>query len=450
MERRGQQDNVRHKATPAVHRGEISVPQAYVWLKVAGRNRETQFNNLLHQISVPLLRCAYQMLGKSKASGVDRVTKAQYGKELETNLEDLHARIHRGSYHTQPARIVHIPKTDGRLRPIAISTIEDKIVQGAVAMVLEAIYETVFSDSSLGFRPKRGCHKAIKRVFHLLKGGERKVVIDVDIEKFFNSMNHDKLLELMGKRIVDKRFLRLIWKLLKAQTRDGKENAVNEVGSPQGSVASPILANIYLHYVLDEWFEEHWANHHRQMVRYADDVIFCFKQRADAEEFLLALRERMSQGHLRLNDAKTKIVSFAKEQHEVFHFLGFTFYWGKDRKRNTCLKLKTEAQKFRAKVLEFKLWIQQNRSRFRLKTLWNEAKAKLHGHYAYYAVHYNHKTWHYYHICLKLLMKWLNRRSQKRSFSWNGLMKRLKINPLPKPYMINRVTFEQDVFAFAL
>lgn len=450
MERRGQQSNVGRGATPTVHRGGIAVPQAYVWLKVAGRNPETRFNNLLHQISVPLLRCAYQMLGKSKASGVDRVTKAQYGKELEANLEDLHARIHRGSYHTSPARIVHIPKADGRLRPIAISTIEDKIVQGAVAMVLEAIYETVFLDSSLGFRPKRGCHKAIKRVFHLLKDGERKVVIDADIEKFFNSMNHDKLLELMGKRIEDKRFLRLIWKLLRAQTRDGEVNAVNEVGSPQGSVVSPILANIYLHYVLDEWFETRWANHHQQMVRYADDAIFCFKHRASAEEFLSALKERLLQGHLRLNDAKTKIVNFAKEQHGVFHFLGFTFYWGKDRKRNTCLKLKTEAKRLRAKVLEFKLWIQQNRSRFKLRTLWEEAKRKLRGHYAYYAIHYNSKTWHYYHLCLKLLFKWLNRRSQKRSFSWSGLMSRLKTNPLPKPYMANRVTFEQDVFAFAL
>lgn len=450
MERRGWQDKAGCEVTPAVHSNGEEVSQAFVWFRVKARQTDTIFNNLLHQIDVSLLRRAFNSLGKNKAKGVDGITKARYGENLEANLEDLHARIHENRYRTRPARVIHISKGNGKLRPIAISTIEDKVVQRAVAMILETVYEPIFKDSSLGFRPKRGCHKAIHRVCHLLKDGHRPVVIDVDIEKFFNSMSHKRLMEFLKLKISDRRFLHLVGKLLRTMVQEDGLEVVNEVGSPQGSIVSPILANIYLHYVLDEWFETTDAGHYQRMIRYADDMVFCFRDEDKARDFRLALKNRLEDYGLKLNEEKTKIVQFNKGTHTAFHFLGFTFYWGKDRKHNDCLKVKTQSEKLSSKVVEMNQWLKQMRNRISLGKLWHELGLKLNGHYAYYGMETNCKTWVFYNLCLKLLFKWINRRSQKRSYSWEGFMRRLKQNPLPKPYMANKFSFKQDVFAFAV
>lgn len=450
MERRGWQDKAGCKVAPAVLSNGVEVSQAFVWFTVKAKQTDTVFNNLLHQIDVSLLRRAFNSLGKSKAKGVDGKTKGRYGEELEANLLDLYTRIHENRYRTSPARVIRIPKANGKLRPIAISTIEDKVVQRAVAMILETIYEPMFKDSSLGFRPKRGCHKAIHRVCQLLKDGRRPVVIDVDIEKFFNSMSHKRLMEFLRLKISDRRFLHLIGKLLRTMIREDGLEVVNEVGSPQGSIVSPILANIYLHYVLDEWFESTEAGHYQKMVRYADDVIFCFRNEDKAREFRLALRKRLEDYGLKLNEEKTKIVLFERGAHEAFHFLGFTFYWGKDRKHADCLKVKTQAKKLCMKVAEIKSWLKSVRNRISLSSILNELKMKLNGHYAYYGVETNNKTWLFYNLCLKLLFKWINRRSQKRSYTWEGFMSRLELDPLPRPFMANKYSFTQDVFAFAI
>lgn len=450
MERRGWQDKAGCKVTPAVHSNGVGVSQAFIWLKVRAKDTNTLFNNLLHQISVPILREAFRSLGKSKAKGVDGITKTRYGENLEANLADLHARIHENRYRTSPARVIHIPKANGKTRPIAISTIEDKIVQRATAMILEVVYEPIFLDSSMGFRPKRGCHKAIHRVCHLLKDGHRPVVMDVDIDKFFNSMSHKRMMEFLGRKIIDRRFLHLVGKQLRTMIREDGLEVVNEVGSPQGSIISPILANIYLHYVLDEWFEANETGHHQKMVRYADDVIFCFRSEDKAREFRQALQKRLEDNGLKLNEAKTRIVPFEKGTHEAFHFLGFTFYWGKDKKQNNCLKVKTQAEKLRMKVAEMKAWLKNARNKISLDNILKEFALKLNGHYAYYGVETNNKTWVYYNLCLKLLFKWINRRSQKRSYSWDGFIHRLKQNPLPKPFLANKLSFAQDVFAFAI
>lgn len=450
MERRGRQDKDGCKAAPAIHRNGQEVSQAFIWFMVRAKQTDTVFNNLLHQIDVSLLRHAFNSLGRSKAKGVDGMTKGRYGENLEANLVDLHARIHGNRYRTQPARMVHIPKGNGKLRPIAISTIEDKVVQRAVAMILETIYEPIFKDSSLGFRPKRGCHKAIHRVCHLLKDGRRPVVVDVDIEKFFNSMSHDGLMEFLRRKICDRRFLHLVGKLLRTIIREDGLEVVNEIGSPQGSIVSPILANIYLHYVLDEWFETTEAGHYQRMVRYADDMIFCFRDEGKARDFRQALKSRLEGYGLKLNEEKTRIVQFEKGAHTAFHFLGFTFYWGKDKRHNDCLKVKTQAEKLAAKVVETNQWLKQMRNRIGLGKLMHELALKLKGHYAYYGVETNQLTWVFHNLCLKLLFKWLNRRSQKRSYSWEGFMSMLKRMPLPRPYMANKFSFTQDVFAFAV
>lgn len=450
MERRSWRDKAGCKVTPNAHSSMTGVSQAFIWFTVKARQTDTVFNNLLHQIDVPMLALAFNSLGKSKAKGVDGITKTRYGENLESNLADLHARIHENRYRTKPARVIHIPKANGKLRPIAISTIEDKIVQRAVTMILETIYEPVFTDSSLGFRQKRGCHKAIHRVCHLLKDGHRPYVLDVDIEKFFNSMSHEKLMEFLKLKINDRRFLHLVGKLLRTMVREDGLDVVNEVGSPQGSIVSPILANIYLHYVLDEWFEANKANHHQRMVRYADDMMFCFRDESSAREFKRELQSRLELNGLKLNEAKTKIVQFGKGTRGAFNFLGFTFYWGKDKKHNDCLKVKTEADKLRSKVAEMKQWLKRIRSRLNLSNILNEMKLKLKGHYAYYGIETNSKTWVFYVLCKNLLFKWINRRSQKRSYSREGFECMLKQNPLPKPYPANKFSFTQDAFAFAI
>ena len=452
MKRRGQQDIVmKEAALPGLRAGQ-GVSQAFARLKVAAEADRTRgFNNLLNIIDEPLLRSAFHSIKDNVASGTDGITKKRYGENLEGNLRELLAKLHTGSYKPSPSRQVNIPKGDGRLRPIAISNVEDKIVQRAIAFILEAIYEPLFTESSLGFRPRRGCHTAIKKAYHLLKEGKRPAVIDVDIEKFFNSMNHGRLMGLLRKKIADRRFLSLVGKLLKTGTlADGGKEVVNEIGSPQGSVVSPILANIFLHYVLDDWFRANEEGHYKRMVRYADDVIFCFRNQEDAGSFMDRLKERLHEYQLRLNEGKSKVIDFKAGKHTVFNFLGFMFYWGRDGKGRYLLKLKTEPEKLRAKILEFKLWIRSNRNRFALKTLWKEAAMKLSGHYAYFALTFNNRVWAYYEICLKLLFKWLNRRSQKWSFTWEKFSNRLKRNPLPRPYLADRLMFRQDVFDFAV
>lgn len=452
MERRGQQDIALKEATPTGLSTGIRVSPAFARLKLATKNggEGIVFNNLLHQIDLSLLRSAYHSIKDKSASGTDGITKKRYGENLESNLMQLLTKLHTGKYRTSPSRLVQIPKGDGRLRPIAISNTEDKIVQRAVAFILEVIYEPIFSDVSLGFRPNRGCHDAVQKAYHLLKDGRRSIVLDADMEKFFNSISHEKLMSLLKKRISDRRFLYLIGKLIRTSVRlDGVETA-NETGSPQGSVVSPLLANIYLHYILDTWFVENVENHYCKMVRYADDVIFCFKDRKVAESFLLSLKERLLMYGLRLNESKTKIIDFKAGKQTVFNFLGFTFYWKQVRKGNIRLNLRTQTERLKSKILDFKLWIRCYRNRLNVKELWNIAARKLRGHYAYYSITLNGKTWLYYISCIKLLFKWLNRRSQKRSFSWDTFNRRLHRFPLPKPYLAVRHILDQDVFDFAV
>lgn len=408
------------------------------------------FNNIQHIIDGELLEAAFHRLDERKAAGLDGVSKVMYAKNLQANLFDLRERIHRHAYKPLLAKQVLIPKANGKLRPIAISSVEDKIVQMAVAMILDALFEPLFRDVSTGFRPKRGCHDAIHKVYHLLKGNYRPYVVDCDIKSFFDSMNHEKLMSFVEQRVSDKNFTRLIRRLLKMGvfTQDGEER-VNQLGSPQGSVVSPILANIYLHYVIDTWFRDSYKKYGQQMVRYADDTVFCFKDAEAAQMFLQSLKVRLKENHLELNEDKTRIVEFKKERSNTFDFLGFTMYWGRTKERIQLLKTKTSAKKLRTAILEFKLWIKANRNRYKLKELWKMAAEKLNGHYAFYGTTTNNKLGFYYFTCIQLLHKWLNRRSQKKSFSWTSFQKRLRQFPLPKPWGGKLVQLNQLVLDFA-
>ena len=411
------------------------------WINSAAARLEhpERFMTLMHHISVNNLRQAFRGLDGSKAVGIDQVTKKQYQQNLEANLVALCDEIARGGWRPKPSREVLIPKPQGGTRPLAIGCLEDKIVQQLVAKILEAIYEPIFHRHSYGFRPARNTHQALSRLYHVVNLRSKNcTVVEMDIEKFFNSMDHEKLMEMIELRIADPHFLRLIRRMLRNSilSQDG-QIVVNEHGSPQGAPVSPILANIYLHYVLDEWFDENWAEY-GEMVRYADDAVFVFGTEQKALEFKDALTEQMkNSAGLNLNVDKSGILKFSKASPQgQLPFLGFCLYWGKAKRnaKQKVLKVKTATKKLAKCIEAFTSWIKTTRNRKKLKDIWELAAAKLRGHYSYYGVSFNRaKLNHFYYVAVDALYKWLNRRSQKRSFTSERFQRRLMFNPLPKP-----------------
>lgn len=451
MERRGREKRKFRQQALVGRRSNATMTPKLMRLKLLAKEAPDMcFNNVIHIVDGELLEAAFHRLNERRAVGLDGVSKARYAGNLKANLADLKDRIRRQAYKPLLARQTLIPKANGKTRPIAISSLEDKIVQMAIAMVLDALYEPLFLDVSTGFRPKRGCQNAIWKVYHLLKGNYRPYVVDCDIKSFFDSMDHERLMGFVEQRVSDKQFLRLIRRLLRMGviTVDGEE-VWSQRGSPQGSVVSPILANIYLHYVIDKWFRDSYKKYDQQMVRYADDTVFCFRDARAAEMFLQGLRVRLGEHHLELNEDKTRIVEFGKGRENTFDFLGFTLYWGINREK-TRLKVKTSAIKLRKAILEFKLWIKAARNRYKLGDLWRMATEKMNGHYAYYGNTVNNKLGFYYFVCTQLLHKWLNRRSQKKSFGWEAFNARLRRFPLPKPWGCRQLNLDQLVMDFAI
>lgn len=407
------------------------------WIEAAARARPTEkCHALLHHLSPINLRRAFQELDGSKAVGIDRVTKQKYAELLDGNIEKLHAELRGGGWRPKPSRQVLIPKPQGGVRPLAVGCLEDKLVQTLVARILEAMYEPIFSRHSYGFRRGKSAHQAVGRLYETIRDrSESCTIVEMDIEKFFDSMDHDWLVQKLETRIGDPHFLRLIRRLLRNSilTADG-ELKLNEVGSAQGSPVSPVLANICLHYLLDEWFQEHFGGKGR-MVRYADDAVFVFADQATADEFRSALAARLAEAGLRLNLDKSGIVPFSKgAPRGTVSFLGFEFYWGRDAARRKKLKLKTQPKRLNRSIQAFKEWVKLMRNRMKLDKLWSLARAKLQGHFSYFGVSFNEaKLSHFYFACNGLLFRWLNRRSQKRSFTWDRYEKRLRFSPLPRP-----------------
>jgi RNA-directed DNA polymerase len=418
----------------------------------ARADRGSTFNNLGHIVDLEHLRQSYDKLDGSKAVGPDDMTKEKYGKNLDINLNELLLRIRQGSYHPQASRIVEIPKPDGSTRPLAIACFEDKIVQEAVKQVVERIFEPLFLDCSYGFRPKRNAHMALAALdLHLRDQWNCHALLDIDLRKYFNTIPHAQLIQILETKIKDERFMRLIVKMLKAPTlsEDGQEIR-NEIGSPQGSILSPLMANIYLHYVLDLWFvkanQEHFGNK-AQMVRYADDVVFTFSSMAHAQAASRLIAERLAVGGLTINEAKTQVIECGSQeaaksarggrQMPSFMFLGFTHVWGIGTNRKTGqqfwrIKRTTAAKRFRAKVKEVTRMIKKNRHQ---KILMARVKRIVQGYLNYAAITDNSKRIsQFLHVIRRMLFKWLNRRSQKRSFNWNEfnlVLKKIKF-PVPK------------------
>jgi group II intron reverse transcriptase/maturase len=408
------------------------------WISSAARklSGEQRMNNLMHHFHTENLREAFRRIDGFKAVGIDQVTKAAYGKDLQANLEAISDEIARGGWRPRPSRQAMIPKPQGGFRPLAIGCLEDKLIQTVTAKILEAIYEPIMHRHSYGFRSGRSAHQALARLYSQIKRqGKHAVVVEMDIEKFFDSMDQELLMEMLERRIKDPFFLRHVRRLLRNSILLPSGTALlSEMGTPQGNPESPVLANIYLHYVLDEWFETHWQQH-GEIIRYADDAVFVFSDEEKAVVFREELEQRLSEFKLKLNSDKSGLRPFGpKSQSGDLPFVGFALYWGKTWSRKALLKAKTLPKRLSRCIQEFKIWIKTNRHRYKLDVLWEKAKAKIVGHYNYYGVSLNlAKLNHFYYVCIGLLYKWLNRRSQKRSFTWERFQRRLMFNPIPRP-----------------
>jgi RNA-directed DNA polymerase len=397
---------------------------------------------LMPHINRESLTSCYHELNGKKAVGIDGITKEQYGKNLERNIDSLIRRMKTMSYRPQAAKEVLIPK-DGRpgeTRPLAISAFEDKLVQLQVSKILEAIYEPIFRNCSYGFRPGRNCHMAVKDLFtHLGKGSD--TVIDVDLKNYFGTIQHETLLNFLRLKIKDERFIRYIARMLKAGILKEGKFVVSEEGSGQGNIASPILSNIYAHYVLDTWLEDVVPAHTTKEVksfRYADDQVICCKSSKDVAKVLKALGNRLNKYGLKLNADKTKVVKFnrwkfQKAKQETFDYLGFTFYIKKSRKGHAHVAVKTSHKRFCSKLNKVKQWCQKNRHKSKLKALWDIFNAKLRGHIQYYGVSLNAQYVNeFVHQATCIFFKWIKRRSQRKSISWDQFNRFRRAFPQPK------------------
>ncbi len=409
--------------------------------EVARTDKEARFTALLHHVSLSRLRQAYWAIRPQAAPGVDGVTWADYGQNLEVNLQDLHTRVQAGRYRATPSRRVYIPKADGRQRPLGIASLEDKIVQRAVVEVLNAVYEVDFRGFSYGFRPGRGPHHALDALAAGISRKRVNWVLDADIRNFFGQLDHSWLRKFLGHRIADKRVLRLIDKWLTAGVIEEGEWTACEEGAPQGASASPLLANVYLHYVLDLW-ADWWRRRHAHgdviIVRFADDFIVGFEDEQDAQRFLNDLRERLARFGLELHPDKTRLIEFGRHaarrrkarglgKPETFDFLGFTHISGKTKWGKFWLKRITITKRMRAKLREVNDQLKRRRHQpIPVQGQW--LRSVVQGHLAYYAVPGNidavtafrsQATRHWF--------KALRRRSQRTRLNWermNRLAKR--------------------------
>lgn len=410
---------------------------------LSGRDKGAEFDCLMHHFNHESLCECYLRLNGKKAVGADGITKEQYGEQLNGNLEDLLVRMKQMAYRPQSVLKVLIPK-EGKgnaTRPLGISVFEDKIVQMQTQRILESIYEPLFLDCSYGFRPGVGCHDAIQALHQHLFKHEVQSIIDVDLENYFGTINHELLSEVLTSKIKDRRFIRYIKRQFKAGVLWKGELTISDEGVPQGSVCSPILSNIFAHHVIDEWFEYVVKPHCRGKValfRYCDDAVICCQYDSDRPRIMKALSQRLSRFKLKLNEEKTRCVFFSKpksgqDKRDTFDFLGFTYYWGRSRKGVPMPKLKSSGKRLSSKLKKVSEWVERNRHRYGVMEIWSRFRVKLRGHIQYYGVSFNIdnvKT--FLHRATRILFRWLNRRSQRKSFTWEKFSRFMALFPLPK------------------
>ena len=415
--------------------------------EIARTDGRCKFDNLAHLLNTDNLKECFRELKKGRVSGIDGVTLQEYEQELENNLESLVAGMKRFSYRPQPVRRAYIPKANGKKRPPGIPAVEDKIVQMGITKILQAIFEVDFLDCSYGFRPNRNCHQALDTLDKMTMQRPVNHVIDADIKGFFDNVDHDWLMRCIEQRISDKNLLRLLKRFLKAGIIEEGKYISSEKGTPQGGIISPVLANIYLHYVLDLWFEKvekRKFGSYIGMVRYCDDFVICVQRKEVAEQLLSELTDRLAKFGLELSAEKTRIVEFGRYAGEnsrkkgqkpgSFTFLGFTHFCDKGRKGYFKTGRKTDRKKFSVKVKEMNQWLKAVRNTSKPEAWWPVLAAKLRGHFQYYGVSGNFKgISRFNYLTIRLVYKWLNRRSQKKSYNWEQFKVYLFRHPLPKP-----------------
>ena len=411
---------------------------------------EERFTSLAHLINVEMIIMCHREMSSNKAAGVDEVTKKDYEANLTENAKELIGRMKRQAYKPQPVRRVYIPKPGtNKTRPLGIPAYEDKLVQAAMTKILNAIYEQDFVENSFGFRPNRGCHDALKVLNKIVNMKEIKYVVDADIKGFFEHVDHEWILKFLQHRIADPNIIRLIARFLKSEIMEAGIRYDTPEGTPQGGPISPILGNIYLHYVLDLWFEKKIRKNSKGqafMVRYADDTIFCFEYEEDAAEFYPKMKDRLRAFNLEVAEEKTEIIKLGKDDNDkddnndaggdaktgTFDFLGFTHYVGTGIDGRKRIKRKTSRKKYNAGLHRCREWIKKNRHMPTVDFM-KKIKAKVQGHCNYYSVTDN-VTYvnNFIHDVRKLIYKWLNRRSQRKSFCWGKFNLFLEKYPLPK------------------
>ncbi|WP_223492167.1 group II intron reverse transcriptase/maturase [Sutcliffiella horikoshii] len=394
-----------------------------------------------------LKQCHHELPSK-KAPGINATTKEEYELDLDRNISNLVKRMKSMSYRPTPVRRTYIGKPGTtKKRPLGIPEHEDKIVQRAISKILNAIYEQDFLDSSFGFRPKRNCHDAIKILNHYIDKKHVNFIVDADIKGFFDNVNHRWMMEFLKERITDPNLLRIIARFLKGGYMEEGRLFPTEIGTPQGGIISPILANVYLHYVLDLWFEKvvrKKCKGQAYIVRYADDFVCCFQVKEDAEHFYHSLVKRLRKFNLEVAEDKTKIIPFGKyaernlkttlfKKPPTFDFLGFTHYGSRGKTGEYLTKVKSSSKKMRAKLKECKEWLKANRNKD-IHEVKKRLDRSLVGYYNYYCLTYNVRyVDNFLDKIKKLFFKWMNRRSQKKSFNWDKYNLFLKRFPFRKP-----------------
>ncbi|MFC1611461.1 group II intron reverse transcriptase/maturase [Myxococcota bacterium] len=411
----------------------------------AKRDPRTQFTSLAHLLGEEALKRAYGRIRKNAAVGIDGITKGAYGEALDENIGDLHRRLKSMKYRHQSIRRVHIPKEPGKTRPIGISCIEDKIVQGAIAELLEVVYEPMFLTCSYGFRRKRSAHDALRAVNRMAFHEGIGWILEADIQAFFDSLSRPKLRRILQKRVVDGSLLRLIAKCLHVGILDGEEYSKPDEGTVQGSSLSPLLGNVYMHHVLDQWFEYEVKPQlagHARLIRYCDDFVIGFVHRKDAERVLRMLHDRMSAYGLTLHPGKTRLIPFHRPKWDrnqrkgpgTFDFLGFTVFWQRARRGGWKLGMKTRKARLRRALKALNVWCRRQMHQ-PLKEQHASLSRRIIGHYNYFGVNGNIRALRYLlHRAERIWLRHLRRRSQRaRCLTWEKYKRYLKRFPLPRP-----------------
>lgn len=421
--------------------------------KLARENPKMALTSLNHYLDLAWLREAYADTRKDGAVGTDGQTAERYEAQLETNLQNLLNRMKSGTYKAPAIRRVYIPKGDGTQRPLGIPTFEDKIAQRAVAMLLEPIYEQDFSECSFGFRRGRSAHQALRTLRNQIMNRSGRWILDLDLRKYFDTIDHQHLRRFLARRVTDGVIRKLIDKWLKAGVLDRGVLSRPKTGTPQGGVISPILSNIYLHVVLDEWFRDIVAPRlglKASMVRYADDAVLVFQGRWDAERVYKVIGKRLEKYGLSLHPEKTKLVDFRfksptqtrREDHvtKSFDFLGFTHYWGKSRQGKWVVFQKTARSRLARTLKGFNQYCKRNRH-MALSVQHQQLSRRLMGHYGYFGITGNSRSLRIlHHQVARIWRKWLSRRSRKSNITWEKFTLVLERFPLPKPKIIHRYT----------